>query len=209
MTVRIDTLPLGPLETNCYVIRDGDACAVVDPGMFPDPLIAMLRAQGATPDRVLLTHGHCDHIAGAGDIREAFPSVRIVCPEADAPMLGDPQKNLSGPFGMPMTAPEADDLLHPGDVVTVGESQWRVLDTAGHTTGGVSYYCESAGAAIVGDTLFACGIGRTDISGGNAELLLRNIREQLLSLPDETRVLPGHGPETTVGVERETNPFLL
>ena len=209
MTVQIDTLPLGPLETNCYVIRDADACAVVDPGMFPEPLIAMLQARNAAPDRVLLTHGHCDHIAGAGDVCDAFEAVRIVCPEGDAPMLGDPQKNLSAPFGMPMTSPEADELLRPGDVVTVGESQWRVLDTAGHTAGGVSYYCEAAGVAIVGDALFACGIGRTDVPGGDSALLIRNIREQLLVLPDATRVLPGHGPETTIGVERETNPFLL
>jgi len=209
MTVRIDTLPLGPLETNCYVIRDGDACVVVDPGMFPEPLIAMLQAQGTVPDRILLTHGHCDHIAGAAEVRNAFENIRIVCPEGDAAMLGDPQKNLSAPFGMPMTSPEADERVRPGDVVTVGESQWRVLDTAGHTSGGVSYYCESAAAAIVGDALFACGIGRTNIPGGNPDLLVRNIREQLLTLPDETRVLPGHGPETTVGVERETNPFLL
>ncbi len=209
MTVRIDTLPLGPFETNCYVIRDADACVVVDPGIFPEPLIAMLQAATPAPDRVLLTHGHCDHIAGAGDVRDAFEGVRILCPEADAAMLGDPQKNLSGPFGLPMTAPEADELLHPGDVVTVGESQWRVLDTSGHTAGGVSYYCESEGVAIVGDALFACGIGRTDVPGGDSALLIRNIHEQLLVLPDATRILPGHGPETTVGVERQTNPFLL
>lgn len=209
MTVQIDTLVLGPLETNCYVVRNAGACAVVDPGPSAGTLVAMLRAENAAPGRILLTHGHCDHIAGAGQVREAFPDVKICCPADDAGMLSDPAANLSRPFGLPMTAPEADELVRPGDVVDIGESNWRVLDTAGHTPGGVSYYCPDAGVVIVGDALFAGSIGRTDIPGAETARLLRNIRQALLALPDATRVLPGHGPETTIGRERRTNPFLI
>lgn len=209
MTVQIDTLVLGPLETNCYVLRDAGVCAVVDPGLSPGPLLGMLQDQGASPDMVLLTHGHCDHLAGTAAVQAAFPNVKICCPAEDARMLTDPEANLSGAFGLAMTAPEADELLRPGQAVAVGGSSWQVLDTAGHTPGGVSYYCADAGVVIVGDALFAGSIGRTDIPGASEEVLLRNIREVLLALPDATRVLPGHGPETTIGRERSANPFLL
>ena len=99
-------------------------------------------------------------------------------------------------------------MVRPGQTLTLGDSSWAVLDTSGHTPGGVSYYCESAAVAIVGDALFAGSIGRTDLPGTSTERLVSNIRSQLLSLPEQTRVLTGHGPETTIGVERQTNPFV-
>jgi len=209
MIVRIKTLVLGPLETNAYVLRSGDDCAVVDPGMMPEPLLEFLRAEGTPPGRILLTHGHGDHLAGVADVRAAFPAARLCCPADDAAMLPDARANLSAMFGLPATAPAPDELLRPGDVVKVGESAWLVLDTSGHTPGGVSFYCESAGAVIVGDALFAGSIGRTDFPGADEERLLRNIRRNLLSLPDETKILPGHGPATTVEAERNNNPFLM
>ena len=206
MDLQVDTLVLGPLETNCHVLTSDGQCWVVDPGMGLEPLLEFLTGRALSPSKVLLTHGHGDHIAGAAQLAERFPDSRLVCPTADADMLTDPQANLSAPFGMALTAPPADELISPGQVLTLGQTDWQVLDTSGHTPGGVSFYCPQAKIVITGDALFAGSIGRTDIPGGSASRLLRNIREQLLSLPDETAVLPGHGPATTVGTECRRNP---
>ena len=122
-------------------------------------------------------------------------------------MRADAEANLSAAFGFDVTACGADDLVRPGRSLVLGDFQWAVLDTSGHTPGGVSYYCSQAGVVIVGDALFAKSIGRTDLPGASASRLIRNIQKNLLSLPDQTRVLPGHGPETTIGAEKRTNPF--
>ncbi len=203
--LEIAVLLTPPLETNTYVLRSGEAWALVDPGWLPAGALARL-----APGRgvILLTHGHGDHIAGAADVKAACPGTPLICPAGDAAMLTDPMLNLSRPFGMDVDAPPADELIRPGEEVAVGESRWRVLDTSGHTPGGVSFYCEAAGVVICGDALFAGSIGRTDIPGADEGALLRNIREHLLRLPDDTRVLPGHGPETTIAREKRTNPFL-
>jgi len=208
MALTIDTLPLGPLETNCYVLTSAGVCWLVDVGMWPRPLIDFLRARGLTPECILLTHGHGDHIAGVEMVREHWPGVRLLCPAADADMLGDPQANLSGPFGFPMTAPPADRLVEPGEEMLCGELTLHVLDTSGHSPGGVSYYCPQAGVVLCGDALFAGGVGRSDIPGADGERLAANIRANLYTLPDDTRVLPGHGPESTIGAEKAGNPFV-
>ena len=207
MSLRIDTFVLGLFKTNCYVLRDGAECWVVDPGLLPRRLIRFLRAENIVPSRILLTHGHGDHIAGVNQVLQAFAGAAVCCPAGDAAMLGDPDANLSRPFGVTLTVDEPDELVQPGHQLALGRSAWRVLDTSGHTPGGVSYYCRSAEVVLTGDSLFAGTIGRTDIPGASAGRLLRNIQDQLLVLPDDTRVLPGHGPKTTIGIEKETNPF--
>ena len=209
MPLCIDTIALGPLQTNCYVLRSGGDCWVVDPGMWPQPLMDFLGKQSAAPSAALLTHGHGDHIGGVDALRKAFPAMKVLCPAGDAAMLTDADLNLSAPFGMPVAVAAADELLAPGDSLELGETRWQVLDTAGHTPGGVSYYCPAEAVVITGDALFSASIGRTDIPGGDGERLVENLRQHLLSLPDETRVLPGHGPATTIGRERRLNPFLL
>jgi glyoxylase-like metal-dependent hydrolase (beta-lactamase superfamily II) len=203
----IDTLVLGLLETNCYVVRDGADCWVVDPGLDAGPLMRFLADSGASVSRIILTHGHGDHIAGVNDVKAAHPSAVITCPAGDADMLTDPRANLSAPFGFAVSCPPADETVAPGDVLALGASRWDVLDTSGHTPGGVSLYCAEQAVVITGDALFAGSIGRTDIPRGSASRLLRHIRENLLTLPDETAVLPGHGPRSTIGAEKRTNPF--
>jgi len=207
--LKIDTLVVGPLETNCYILRDGGDCWVVDAGIFPRPLVKFLRSSNSSPSRILLTHGHADHIAGVAKLKKAFPTASVTCPAGDAAMLCDPKANLSGPFGILMSSPEADELIEPGQILALGASRWEALDTSGHTPGGVSFYCGEHKVVITGDALFAGSIGRTDIPGASSARLLRNIREKLLSLPEDTRVLPGHGGETTIGSEKLTNPFFL
>ena len=208
MAVRIETFVVGPFQTNCYVLANGEACWVIDPGLGADSMPVWLRQQDLSPGRILLTHGHCDHIGGVGAIKEAFDDALVCCPAADAEMLGNPVTNLSHVFGAPLAAPGPDELIEPGQTLSLGDAAWRVLDTSGHTPGGVSFYCESQRAVIVGDALFAGGIGRTDFPDADAGRLIANIREHLLSLPDDTRVLPGHGPATTIGIERASNPYV-
>ena len=208
MSLKIETFVVGPLETNSYVLSSDADCWVVDPGMECGDLLDFLRQQKLHPRRILLTHGHGDHIAGVTEIKEAFPHARIGCPVGDAAMLRDPAANLSGAFGLFVTSPPADELIEPGQTLHLAQLTWTVLDTAGHTCGGVSYHCPSENVCLTGDALFASSIGRTDIAGGNEYQLIKNIRHHLLTLPDFTRVLPGHGPATTVGTEKMRNPYL-
>jgi len=208
MPVEIVTFEVGPFLTNTYVVRAGDACWVIDPGIEPGALVDFLTREAIVPDRVVLTHGHCDHIAGIPNLRGSVGPVEVWCPAADAPMLSDATLNLSAPFGQPMAFDPPDQVFHPGQTLTLGELAWTVLDTSGHTPGGVSLYCISEGIVFTGDALFAGSIGRTDLPGADGAGLVAHIREALLTLPAETTVYAGHGPATTIGAERQHNPFL-
>ena len=208
MSLEIHTLALGDFQTNAYVLIDGGQCWIVDPGFGPEKLVEFLRGQDLTPTRILLTHGHADHIAGISELLAAWPGVPIFCPADDAEMLTDAMANLSGRFGLPVTSPPADELVRTGDVLEMNGSPWQVLDTSGHTAGGVSYYCAPAGVVITGDALFAGGIGRTDFPGGDFARLAENIRRNLYVLPPETRIYPGHGPGGTIGQEKRLNAFV-
>ena len=185
-----------------------DICWLVDPAAPTDLLLGLLDRLNLVPERILITHAHGDHISGVGDIKRRFPRAVLTAPAAEADMLGDPLANLSLMLGMPVVAPPPDDPVEPGRRLRLGELEWQVLDVAGHSPGGAAYYCAAAGVAIVGDTLFAGGIGRTDLPGSDDARLVRNIRQNLLSLPDATGILPGHGPSTTVALEKRENPWL-
>lgn len=208
MDLHIKTIVLGPLETNCHVLWNQNTCWVVDVGMWPNPLVDFLETEDLQPERIVLTHGHGDHIGGVGYLMEKYPQTRLLCPRGDVEMLSSPERNLSATLLMGITAPPPHELLDPDTEIPMGSHRWRTLDTSGHTPGGMSFYEPTEGVVLTGDTLFAGGIGRTNIPSGDMDQLMQNIREQLLTLPDETRVLPGHGPETTIGQEKAVNPFL-
>lgn len=208
MGLEIHCIPLGPLETNSYVVASGRTCWLIDVGMWSKPLVTDLRRRKLSPQRILLTHGHGDHIGGVEYLKQRYPEVRLGCPRADEPMLSSPELNLSATFLMGIEAPDADDLFEPGQTVDLDGTEWVVLDTSGHTPGGVSYYCADQAVVFTGDSLFRRSIGRCDIPGGDHDRLRANIQAHLLSLPEETRVYPGHGPATTIGEEKQHNPFV-
>ena len=207
MTVDIRTFVTGPLMVNTFVVASGGHCWIVDPGEGCSDVVDHIRSHQLQPDAILLTHPHIDHIAGIPELKAVFEGIDLICSAADAPGLDDPGFNLSVMLGSAVTLGPPDQTVAPEDELALGDSTWVVLDTSGHGPGGVSYYCAAAGTAIVGDSVFASSIGRTDFPGSDESQLLRNIRENLLSLPGPTRLLPGHGPETTVDMENANNPF--
>jgi len=208
--LQIHTHTLGPWQTNCYVVHRsrGSDCWIIDAGFEPEPMIAAIREQGLRPVRLILTHAHLDHIAGVNEVRAAWPDLPIDLHEAERDFPTDPELNLAAWAGLAITAPPADRLLAGGEHLELDGMTFEVRHTPGHSPGGITLYNPEQAAAIVGDTLFAGGIGRYDFPTSDGPTLMRSIGEQLLTLPDETAVHPGHGPATTLGRERQSNPFL-
>ena len=213
MTLEIIRMTLGPMPNNVYLLGDtgsGDA-VVIDPSFDAHTVLERAEALGWTLRGIWLTHGHFDHIAGAGLIANAWePPLLVGLHPADQDWYTE--DGGAGRFGMSIPAlPEInltfEDRLQLGlhaDQTLVAE----VRHAPGHSRGHVMFYVESLSALFCGDVIFHQGIGRTDLPGGDMTELLNSIRSQVFSLPDKTRLLPGHGPETTVGYEREHNPFL-
>lgn len=205
---RVDRMVVGELMVNCYLViwtASGDAI-VVDPGDEADRIARQMRELSRGSIRLIVnTHGHGDHIGGNQTLAK-LTGAPLAIGRSDAPMLSDSWLNLSTPFGLTVTSPPAQRLLGEGDEIRVGEGRLRVLDTPGHTIGGITLAGD--GFALVGDLLFQGSIGRTDFAGGSFETLMKMIVEKIYPLGDHCVVLPGHGDPTTVGEERRTNPFL-
>jgi hydroxyacylglutathione hydrolase len=209
--LQLQTVVSMPFDENTYVVwQPGRTDAVVfDPGLQPELILDVLRDQGLTVAAVVNTHGHADHIGGNAALKEAFPQAPVIIGARDAVMLTDADANLSAPFGFAVTSPPADRTVAEGDVVEAAGLSLEVLDIPGHSPGHVVYVYRADPIFVFGgDVLFRGSIGRTDFPGGDLDLLLRGIREKLFPLPAATVVYPGHGPATTVGHERRTNPFL-
>jgi hydroxyacylglutathione hydrolase len=212
----IETLQLGPVGTNCYIFSpDNKRAVIIDPATDADEILAHVGALGLEPVAVVNTHGHLDHIGGNAAIRAAI-CIPIMVGEKDAPYLGPGAEAIHrqdalviGPEAVAMfqeyyaASPPADVLLREGD--DVAGTGLVVVDTPGHTAGGISLVAK--GVAFTGDALFAGSIGRTDLCGGDEGLLISSVKAKVLSLPAGTELLPGHGPPTTVAAERAHNPF--
>ncbi|MEM3745732.1 MAG: MBL fold metallo-hydrolase [Candidatus Bathyarchaeia archaeon] len=211
--MQIIALTVGPLSTNCYILicEETRESAIIDPGfnkIDEELVLEKIREQKLTVKYIVNTHGHLDHISGNKRVKEET-NASIAVHYYDADMLTDPKKNLSWMLGLNIISPPPDLMLRDGDKLRVGQLEVEVLHTPGHTPGSISLYLEDEGVVFTGDTLFAGSIGRTDLPGSSYEKIISSIREKLFGLPDETRVYPGHGPETTIGLERRENMFLL
>jgi glyoxylase-like metal-dependent hydrolase (beta-lactamase superfamily II) len=208
--IQLQVIEVGPFQVNCYLIFDEDSkdCIIVDPGAEPNRIASEVGKLGVTPRAILLTHGHADHIAGVKTLKEKF-GVPLAIGNGEEELLKNPSSNISAMMGMHIVSPEPDQLLEDEQLLSFGSITFRVLATPGHSPAGVCFLHEEAGILICGDTLFAGSIGRTDLPGCSHDLLLRSIRTKILALPDSIVCYPGHGPSTTVGAERNSNPFLM
>ncbi|WP_262173346.1 MBL fold metallo-hydrolase [Saccharococcus sp. Marseille-Q5394] len=207
--LEIRTYPLGPIQTNCYVVynREGE-CLVIDPGEEGDRIIAEIEKTNGKPLAILLTHAHFDHIGAVDRVRNHF-GIPVHIHEAEHDWLGNPDLNGSSRYpGLPLVKnKDADQFLQEGEL-NIGPFQLEVRHTPGHSPGSVSFVFKEAQFAVVGDTLFKGSIGRTDLPGGDTKTLLQSIHDKLLTLDDEIVVYPGHGPSTTTEEEKDMNPFL-
>lgn len=209
----IVTIPVTPFGQNARIVGCGETkeCVIVDPGGDSDVVLAALTRSGYSCKAVWLTHAHLDHCGGVQPILDAL-GVELVGHPGEEPMRANVRR-IAGMYGLSpddwFDCPEPTRMISGGEVLTVGRHEADVLFTPGHSPGHVSFYFKADGVLLSGDALFEGSIGRTDLPGGNHEELLRSIRERILTLPDDTRVLSGHGPDTTVGRERRSNPFLV
>ncbi len=208
----IEVVESAPFAQNCFILRrEGASTAlVVDPGFETIPVLQFLEREKLTPAMILNTHGHVDHIAGNAVMKQAFPDAPLVIGRYDEPMLSDPDLNLSTPFGLPVISPPADRTVEEGDQIDAAGFSFLVREVPGHSPGSVVYIAEGISPPIVlgGDVLFAGSVGRADFPGGDFALLRSGIRSKLFTLPEDTLVYPGHGPATTIGAERRSNPFV-
>jgi len=205
--MEFDSVIVGALETNCYMIYCPETfeCAVVDPGAEAKKIFHLIAEKGLTPAILLNTHGHIDHIGANKDVKERF-NIPLFIHASDKSMLGDVQQSELSFFLDAKDSPSPDKYLEEGDAIKIGKSSLKVIHTPGHSPGSVSFLGD--GFLVSGDTLFYGGVGRTDLPGGSWPELVKSIKTKILTLPDETTVLPGHGPYTTVGQEKNLNPFI-
>ena len=210
--LKLAAITSAPFEENTFVawLEGRRDCLVVDPGLEPEKILDLLDRESLEPAAILITHGHGDHIGGNAALKLRWPDCPLVIGAGDAPKLTDPRMNLSASFGLGMVSPPADVLLHEGDRYQAAGFDLEVREIPGHSIGHVVFVWRHEDRHYVfgGDVLFAGSVGRSDFPDGDHDTLIRGIRDKLLSLPDDTIILPGHGPVTTTGDEARSNPFL-
>jgi hydroxyacylglutathione hydrolase len=204
-----EILPVGVLQCNCSIFGDEQTREglVVDPGDDIDEVLNLVRKHGLTVKAIVITHAHIDHIGGAQKMKAATGAPVYMNPnDAELQAMMDVQAGWLGT--RPPEDVEIDSDAKDGDRLTVGASEFHVLHTPGHTQGSICLWMPAEGTLVAGDTLFRDSIGRTDLPGGDGRQILRSIHDKLLTLPEETVVIPGHGPNTTIGREMQFNPFV-
>jgi len=212
MALAIERFVLGDFQTNCFVLwDDADAtrtCWIVDCSYSPGPMLDFIEQRGLKPSLCILTHCHCDHIAGLATMRLRLGPVNTLCHRLEKEFNEDPNLNLSAFIAPPVSAPPPDACVGGGEMLELGGHYLRILHTPGHSPGSITLWCPEANLAIVGDTLFAGSMGRIDFPTSSRDDMHRTLHEVLMHLPDGTAIHPGHGPSTTIARERASNPFL-
>ncbi len=200
-----DRLIVGSFATNCYLVGDADTleCAIIDPGAESSKIANRIKAGKLKPKMILLTHGHFDHIGAVNDLKDQFKIPLLL--NKDELTIVDDSINFAYRIGIHLSKCYPDELLKDGDIINIGKYSLEVIETPGHTPGGLSFLADYE--IFVGDTLFKAGVGRTDLAGGNPVLLKKSLR-RIIQLDGNLKVLPGHGEETTVEEEKKNNPFL-
>lgn len=200
-------LQVGPLPSNCYIV--GDNCSkkgvVIDPGAQPQLIYNKIKQDNLKVELIILTHGHSDHIGAVNELQE-LTGAEVAIHEKDYPLLLSPHENLSKYMGQEITISSVDFKLKDGQKLKVGELELDIVHTPGHTPGSISIKIKNT--IFTGDTLFTGSVGRTDFPGGSFQELIASIKNKLLILDDDTEIYPGHGPKSTIGIERKTNPFI-
>lgn len=208
--LQIDMLSLGMLQTNCYLVGDSDSkeAIIVDPSDEPDKILRQVELRGYTVREMIATHAHFDHVLASAPVKEAL-EVPFRLHQDEVVQLQN-STQLAMFFGIPTQYPPAehDGLIEHGEVITVGPYRFEARFTPGHSPGHLIFVCHEQQTALVGDTLFRDGFGRTDLPGGNAKVLKKSVVEELLSLPDDFAILSGHGAQTTVGREKRHSQML-
>lgn len=202
--MEIKVLPLGDIQVNCYLVSSSNAALVIDPGFYSVDVEQFLKDNSDKERLILLTHAHFDHIGGAEQLRENT-GVKIAIGELENEFLSNPEINLSYLFGAQLKPFSADVLLKDGEILKVGDLEFKVIHTPGHTLGGVSLFIDDI--LFSGDTLFNQSIGRTDFPTGDFSTLAESVRK-LYTLGDDITVLSGHGEATKIGIEKIYNPFV-
>jgi len=204
----IEGRAMGVMGANCYLYAcmESKKAVIIDPGADGKKIHRWVLEKGLKIDYILLTHGHVDHIGGVEELRALLGDVLVGIHADDAAMLTDGKKNLSSCFGPALVCKSADFMLQDGQEITVGQEKLTVITTPGHSPGCVCFLSNEG--LFSGDTLFAGSIGRTDFPGGSLKQLITGVKDKLMILPQDTRVFPGHGEETSIGEEMHSNPYL-
>jgi glyoxylase-like metal-dependent hydrolase (beta-lactamase superfamily II) len=203
----LETITVGPFLENCYVIGTEATGAIIDPGDEATRIALAVEQTGLEISQILVTHAHIDHVGAVAALAEEYACPVLMHAEAEPMLRQVPTQAMT--MGLRFgKVPTADRYIEDEEILDVGGLRLKSLYTPGHAPGHLALYVEDEGVVVSGDTLFAGSVGRTDLFGGSMEVLMRSINERLLTLPNETRVYPGHGPPTTIGDERAHNPFL-